>query len=157
MSPLGLACLACGASVALGWLSRFDLCHPIVRSLVWLESATSQCVAPRISCVSVSRCQQLVALLLITALVSWSVAGINSPHNDSVLTEWPWIMQIFAGTQQVYLHFLMNIILVSFEGVKSTANSFSWIELVLVMINSWFCNPSDNILNLIFTFNWGFQ
>ena len=27
-------CLACGASVAVGWLSRFRFCHPIVRSLV---------------------------------------------------------------------------------------------------------------------------
>ena len=32
-SPLALACLACGASVVLGWLSRFKFCHPIVRSL----------------------------------------------------------------------------------------------------------------------------
>ena len=30
-SPLGLAC---GACVALEWLSRFNFCHPIVRSLV---------------------------------------------------------------------------------------------------------------------------
>ena len=33
LSPLALACLACGASIALSPLSRFKLCHPIVRSL----------------------------------------------------------------------------------------------------------------------------
>ena len=30
---LAFACLACGTSVALGWLSRFLICYPIVRSL----------------------------------------------------------------------------------------------------------------------------
>ena len=35
ISPLGLAC---GASVALGWISGFQFCHPIVRSLVLLSS-----------------------------------------------------------------------------------------------------------------------
>ena len=29
MSPLAFACLACGNSVALEWLSRFKFCHPI--------------------------------------------------------------------------------------------------------------------------------
>ena len=40
-SSLGLACLACGARVALGWLSVFKFCHPIVRSDHWL--IPSQC------------------------------------------------------------------------------------------------------------------
>ena len=42
MSPLALAR---GASVALGWLSRFNFCHPIVRTLYWL------CYGPAVVCV----------------------------------------------------------------------------------------------------------
>ena len=39
ISPLGLAC---GASVALGWLSGFKFCHPIVRSLHYTDVETDK-------------------------------------------------------------------------------------------------------------------
>ena len=64
------ACIACGTSVAFAWLSRFQFCHPIVRSLL---------------CVGVCQAETIVEHS-ISIIVNWIIWLVTATTTQEIQT-----------------------------------------------------------------------